>query len=245
MSILLLKTQSGNYQAVETVDITMVFANAALTGVSTAPTAPIASAGAQIANTEFVSVYSNNLRKAMIAMGSDVKAMTLGISNFGAANYTLVSGTANFIAVYLDYATTITGVRFVQHTAGAFTGNNYNGIGLYSSTVNGVLTLVASSTTDEAIWKNSAGTTRSVAFTAPYSAVPGLYFICLLYSSSAQTTAPIVYSGSVWSSNAFDCFGFANSFKIFANVTSKTALPSTQAMSGLSVFNSPVLLTLY
>ncbi len=97
----------------------------------------------------------------------------------------------------------------------------------------GTLTLVASTAVDGNIWKGAANTVQTVAFTTPYNAAAGVYFIGFVYSQSAQTTAPTLGSAAVVSNGAVQSAEFTNSAKLYAFVFG-TSLPSSQAMSGVT-----------
>ena len=116
---------------------------------------------------------SNYDIKAYQAMGSTIVAQTVGVDAMinSVNGAVLVEAQAEFVAVWLDKAQTITGVKWYQTVAGNYTGDNYNGVGLYSYS-GGTITLVASSTNDANIWKATANTVGSKAFTTPYSAQP-------------------------------------------------------------------------
>lgn len=172
---------------------------------------------------------------AFAELGSSIKAEPVGISLALCAlsNASLADGRVDFIPVYLPAAKTITGVMFHQTTQGVYTADNYNGVGLYSYS-GGTLTLVASSTDDGNIWKTVSTTWKTKAFSSPYSAAAGLYFVALLYNSSAQTTAPqILKTNSAGSITQFG-IDFTNSAKLFGNLAGQNTLPATQAMSGVS-----------
>jgi len=129
--------------------------------------------------------------KAQEALGSTIVAQTIGgqIANL-IANTQLADGTIKFNAVWIPSAQTITGVKWYQNVIGNYTADNYNGIGLYSYS-GGTMTLVASTTNDGNVWQTATGGTfGSKAFSSPYAASAGLYFVALLYNSSAQTSAP-------------------------------------------------------
>ena len=172
---------------------------------------------------------------AMQAMGSSIKCYNIGAPQPTqlASAIGLTSQRATFTAVYIPKSFTITGVRWFQVTNGSYTANNYNGVGLYSVS-GGTLTLVASSTNDGNIWQQGTNW-QSKAFSSTYSASAGIYYICALYSSSAQTTAPsIAYNGSGSGTyNATSSFDFTNSQKTNGHLSSQTSLPATQALSGV------------
>lgn len=134
-------------------------------------------------------------------------------------------------AIYIPKALTITGVCWGQTTQGNYTGNNYNGVGLYSYAA-GVLTLVASSTNDSEMWKAASGSLGKKAFTTPYGAQPGVYFIGLLWSNASASTPPsILRTAGVAPWSILD---FTNSAKWNAFLSAQTALPSPLNASALS-----------
>lgn len=171
------------------------------------------------------------LLEAYQLLGSSIKSVSL--SCISLTNLTTSGALTNqqirFFAVYLPKAQTITGVKWMQLTAGNYTANNYNGIGLYSYS-GGTLTLVASSTNDGNIWKvNSTNLFQSKAFSSTYAAAAGVYYVGVLYCSSAQTTAPGIYAATTGNAT----YDFTS--VISATLNTQTTLPSSQASSGLSV----------
>ena len=156
----------------------------------------------------------------------------------------MTSQRAYFNAVYIDKDQTITGVKWKQVTAGSYTANNYNGVGLYSYS-GGTLTLVASSTNDGNIWTATSGTIGSKAFSSPYSATAGLYFVAIIWSASATTTAPSL--GTLTASSSINTVtDFTNSAKTSGLISSLTALPSpTQAISGITASANEFWIGLY
>jgi len=172
--------------------------------------------------------------KAYAAMGSTIVAQNVdGDLANGVSSQVMADTRVYFSAVYLPKATTLTGVKWYQVTAGSYTGDAYNGVGLYTYS-GGTLTLVASSTNDANIWTATGGTIASKAFSSTYAASAGLYFVAYLYNNSAQTTAPVL--GIVGGASTINTVtDFTNSAKTSSLLSSQTALPSpTQAMSGLT-----------
>jgi len=105
---------------------------------------------------------------------------------------------------------------------------------------------VASSTTDGNIWKATSNTFSNKAFSSQYIAAAGVYFIAILYSSSAQTTAPALAAIPSVVNSAVFVGDFTNSSALVGQASSITALPSpTQAMSGLTQFAAMRWLALY
>lgn len=164
--------------------------------------------------------------QAFQALGSTIKGLNLAAPAISSAttSVALASQTMRFVAYYLPQSVTITGVKFYQIVQGVYTGNNYNGVGLYSYSA-GVLTLVASTTNDANFWTTTTSWVTKP-FSSTYSASAGTYYIGLLYSSSAQTTAPTIAAGTAASGNAFQTVDFTNSAKIHGAIASQTSLPS-------------------
>jgi len=174
--------------------------------------------------------------KAYQALGSAIKAQTVGqsiarITSTGV----LINQLISFVAVYLNTSQTLTGVKWWQGTLGNYTANNENRIGLYSYS-GGTLTLVASCANDGTLWQTAASATLgSKAFSSTYAAAAGIYFVALLWNRSAVVTAPAVgFCGNITNAN-IQALDFTNSAKIWGYKTGVTALPATQAMSGLTV----------
>jgi hypothetical protein len=159
-------------------------------------------------------------------LGSTIKGVNLAVPSVSSAttSVALASQTMRFVAYYLPQSVTITGVKFYQVVQGVYTGNNYNGVGLYSYS-GGVLTLVASTTNDANFWTSATGWVTKP-FSSTYSASAGTYYIGLLYSSSAQTTAPTIAAGTAAPANGFQTVDFTNSAKIQGAIASQTSLPS-------------------
>jgi len=179
------------------------------------------------------SSYNWMLTQAYGLLGSTIKGVNLTCPTFASLSATsLGSGVGRYMSYYLPQAVTITGVKFFQQNAGNYTGNNYNGVGLYSFS-GGTLTLVASTTNDTEFWKGSNWITKP--FSSTYSAAAGMYYLFALYNSSAQTTAPTILFNA-YSSNNFPAIDFTNSTKLGGTSNSgTTALPTpTIAMTSLN-----------
>ncbi len=169
-------------------------------------------------------------------LGSSLKAQPIGMDINTITGNTGIptDNTLHLIAVVLNTDETITGVMWVQNAQGVYTADNYNGVGLYSYSA-GTLTLVASTTNDGNIWKAAAASFNTKAFSTPYSAIAGVYFVGLLYNSSAQTTAPsLVGQSSNLFASSVAILDFTNSAKIRGGVGTVASLPATQAMSGVT-----------
>ena len=172
------------------------------------------------------------------AMGSTIKGYTIGcpFPTLATGGQTLSGGVGTYIAVYIHTTTTITGVKFQQFTQGVYTANNYNGVGLYSTSA-GTLNLVASSSNDGNLWTGASNSFQSKSFTSTYSAAPGIYYICALWSTSSPTTSPAIsFAGSAASTTAnLGVLDFTNSNKMNGTAGSGlTALATSQAASGIA-----------
>jgi hypothetical protein len=98
------------------------------------------------------------------------------------------------VAVYLDKKSTVTGIVVGMETAGNYTADNENRVGLYK-VVGTTYTLVASSPNNGDLWKASAGR-LNVAFSTPYIADAGAYYIAFLLNYSAKVTTPQLYGAN-------------------------------------------------
>lgn len=176
--------------------------------------------------------------EAQQAMGGSVKGYNIGcpIPTLVTNGQNLSSGVCVYTAVYIHTTTTITGVKWFQQTQGNYTANNYNGVGLYS-TSGGTLTLVVSSSNDGNIWKAATSAFGSKAFGSTYVANAGIYYIGALYSTSAQTTAPAIgFAGSAASGYInLGVLDYTNNNKSNGTAGSGlTALATSQAASGIT-----------
>jgi len=87
--------------------------------------------------------------------------------------------------------TVLTSFTFVMSTSFVGTGDNYNGIGIYSvSNVDGSLTKLSETANNANIWTAVAGTPTTVNLPTPLTLQPGKYIIASIYNNSAQSTAP-------------------------------------------------------
>jgi hypothetical protein len=166
------------------------------------------------------------------ALGGAIVAEPPGITiNNLSATHTMIDGSVEFVAVYLDVAKTLTGVKWYQGTIGNYTADNNNRLGLYTYSA-GTLTLVASCANDGTLWQTAGSNTwGSKAFSSTYAAASGLLFVAFLWNNSAFVTAPVLGAGATLSNAAMAAADFTNSAKMYCSVAG-TDLPATQAMSG-------------
>lgn len=186
--------------------------------------------------------------KGLRALGSTSIAETLGMNLMQAtSNINLADAQIRYEAVYVNKSATITGVKWYQVTQGSYTGDATNSIGLFSyNTATGLMTKVAESANTATLWSSFASNTvGSVAFTSPYAAVEGLYFVAMIYNNSAQVQVPVVATLTQMSSNNKSLQDFTNSAKRSGAVNGSATLPATQAMSGVTASGTPIWVELY
>ena len=163
-------------------------------------------------------------------LGSPIKAYPLGI-NLTAAGASLAFSDARLwlIPVYVGADTTITGVKWYQVTQGTYTGDAYNGVGLYSIS-GGTLTLVASSTNDLNIWKTAASASwGNKAFSTSPPISRGTYYIGALANATGAITSAI---GTVTIGAAtLTGFDFTAS-RMYCYLATQATLPASIALSG-------------
>jgi hypothetical protein len=189
---------------------------------------------------------------ALASLGSAIKVEPLwgGWQNYPGSSYPLINQRCILQPVYIYTQTTITGVKWVQITSGSYTGNNYNGVGLYSYDGAGNLNCVASSSNNANFWSSFLNNTMgsaSFSFGSNYNAAPGLYYIAAVWNQTgAVTTNPAIGQGLTSTTTTFT-FDFTNSAKGTSrtNAAVTTALPTSVAMSNITALQNVFYLTLY
>lgn len=175
--------------------------------------------------------YSQLFPDNVNLLGSTVKAQTTICALWEATGTTtLTSGQIRFIAVYLPVGALITGVKFGQSIQGVYTSSAVNAIAMYSHSA-GTLTKQVETANTGTLWKATANSIVTTAFSSTYQAPAGIYFLAFLYSSSAQTTAPTILAAGA---GPVADFGFTNSAFLSGVLNSQTTNPSTQASSGVT-----------
>jgi hypothetical protein len=193
-----------------------------------------------IANHRHDDVYETGSRRVggitdnLTRATSVVKAQSfdpLTMLNATSSSQALTDGTVLFTAVWIPETLLTTGVIVPMATQGAFTADNNNKVGLYSSDGT-TLTLVASTANNSGIFTQATGAAAQFAWASTVVLQPGLYYAAYLYNSSAQTTAPSVVGQSLTGALA----GIGQSGNLFraGTLAAQTDLPSTQAISGIS-----------
>lgn len=184
---------------------------------------------------------SGYLQKALAAMGSPIKAITIGIpySPYGMSGKDMFAGNIYLAAIYLSSPQTIAGAKALLWTQGNYTALGYNGVALYS--VSGTtLTLVASSVDDGLLWKAASGSMVTKAFSSAYSAAKGLYYVGFQFNASGTPTArPQLSNVTGASSGVFNTHAFTNSYFITGNLASAgSTVPATILTTAVAISTS-------
>jgi hypothetical protein len=208
------------------------------------PTASATNRGAT-SSADWTTMTNQILLTAYQSLGSTQKGITLTVpdNKINIITASLADGSIRLVPVYIPIATTITGIRWYQGNAPTFTADNYNGVGLYTHSA-GTLNLVASSTNDAATWTQGAQAWQNKAFSTPYSAAAGTYYIAALYNASAETTAPQIGAGTSLPANGVTPMSFTNGNKLVATLVgatlttpiTMTSTAATNLMYGLLLY---------
>jgi len=165
------------------------------------------------------------------SLGSPIKTFTIDkvLASSGTA---LTDNAIRYVALQVfEASTTISNFVFYSKVQGNFTGDNTNGLALYSYSA-GTMTKIGETANDEAIWKNTANTFVTVALATPVAVTSGTYYVGLIYNQSAQTTAPQIDMTSIGTPNASQSnVLFTNSAFTTGQITGQNSFPSTQATS--------------
>lgn len=205
-------------------------------------TVPVANAG-DTAGIGYGWVDMSNVPATWRAAGSTAKAMSIP-PHFATTNQATTDQQITFTGVNLPYDASLTGVFWFQNTNGNYTADNNNKVGLYS-TDGTTMTLVASSADTAGMWSQGAGDWRSLAFSAPYAAQAGLYYVAMLYNNSAEVTNPtIARTGAFIQASAANPIG-APTQKMFGTLATQTDLPASQALAGITPSTASIVVGVY
>lgn len=186
---------------------------------------------------------NSNILEMYAAMGSPIKAFTTDkiLASSGVA---LTDNAIRYTAIYLPKDTTITGVAFFQKVQGAFTGDQTNGLALYTYSA-GILVKIRETANDETIWENTANTYVQVPFSTPAVLTKGLYYIAAIYNSSAGT-APQIDMTAIGTPNAAQSAPLtSNSAFTAGQITGQNSFPSSQVASGVTLVSGVPWFALY
>jgi hypothetical protein len=167
-------------------------------------------------------------------LGSTIKGWVVGLNPYMSASSALTLSSGNYyggmIRVFGNQ--TLTGISWMLAAAGTgITATNENRIGLYTYNKAGVLTLVASTANNAALYTQTGGNQLQEAFTTPYVAVDGFYFIVFIYSASAGTGAALAASTYSLPNKVSPLTTNSARIQFRSLSASKTALPSSITFS--------------
>lgn len=218
-----------------------------VTAKATAPTMPTTTNTTDVATTAFV--QNEMLAKVSTTAflqkyGSTVKTATVIAGMYTTSSATLSDNALLLYALEVQpIPITCTTVRFFQFTAGSYTADQNNRIGLYKL-VGTTYTLVASIANDANLWVNSSNSVVTKTWTTPYTAAANeQLYVAFLYNNSAQTTAPLIQGVNSGNTEWFNKTMWGTTNLLVAQKGSQNDLPASFDSSTTSRLNTiPVVL---
>lgn len=180
-------------------------------------------------------------------MGSSIKSISPSARRMSdiTTSYTLSNGTMLLCAVYVPENVTVTGVMWYQRSSGSFSGTTiYGAFGLYSQG-NGVLTLIASSTSSSTLWTATSNTVQKKAFSSTLLIDSGVYYIGALGYASSTFSSPSIGASESVLNISVQSFTMTNSNKLVSTLSSQTSLPTSVSMSATTAIVACPFLSLY
>jgi hypothetical protein len=210
-------------------------------------------------NGDSLSQHTNDADKQQISdiavMIGDAERDVLSLQSLGATSikgWSISTGTGENQSLYDGYALyqmvevfeddTITGIQVVMGVAGDYTADNNNYVALFSVS-GGTYTQVAISANNGDLWKATANTIITVAFTAPYVATKGVYAVGMMYNSSAETARP-QFAGENVKSLILSA-QMTNSNHLCAYLAAQTAFPASETGADLTLRTGSIFIQLY
>lgn len=189
---------------------------------------------------DFQKEYTNSeIVKGLNEIGYNFKYLPFADFSLGTGN-NLADSRQYFTIFRITESTPITGVKFALSVQGVYTADNVNSIALYK--VNGTSwDKVAETANNGDLWKATSATLTTVPFTTNYSASPGWYFVAHIYNSSAQTTAPAMYSMEVYQ----PWFCDIGTVKLSSYLAAQTSHAATITNASVTRNNIPYFFILY
>jgi hypothetical protein len=208
-------------------------------GIILVPTPSANTNSTQIVNAKYSS-FNSNTQYLLKTISSSVVAKPWEITwSSGSTATTLETGVIYTLMMEpIPEGTVVTGVGYCESIAGVFTGNNFNGVALFKVVGDGTYTRVAISANDETVLKYSNVMVK-VPFTAPVTLTEGLYLAALMYSTSAQTTAPTIYANSVQSTN-YKIYNNTSVARIFGCIDAQTSMPSSLTVTAMTKYPTSI-----
>ena len=135
-------------------------------------------------------VVNSDQYKFLKLCGTPFKGFAPFPVNF-ANGVTMTDGRLAMNILYVADTTVMTGAKYYIKTQGSYTADNFNGFILYKVT-GSTVTQVAITANTATAWSITSYSTGTIAFTAPYTAYPGVYYLACLSNWSAVTTVPVI-----------------------------------------------------
>lgn len=184
---------------------------------------------------------SNNFLKQINAFGATIKGLPVTPPWAYTNSAVMVDGTAVYQLVYIAEPATITGVKWYMTVQGDYVADNNNYIGLYS--ISGTTyTQVAISANNGNLWKASVGSVTT-AFSAPYTAAAGFYYIAVLWNTSDAPPAAVPTISTM--TGFTDFYGLPNSKELCGTVAGQTELPASEVAADIGTSTSGRIFILY
>jgi hypothetical protein len=192
--------------ASDTLQVSVLLNNTQLTGIPKAPTAITGDTTSQISNNKFVTTndrYFNELKT--IGFIGDLLPAFINASSGSGVTEAMVSQRVRYCMFLPKETKTYRYLYFYLETAGVYTASNVNGFCFYSTSGETNTKITATETTTANMWTTQG--LNIVTLSAPVTMTAGvIYKVAYMYSSSAQTTAPVLatwgtikYAGSLTS----------------------------------------------
>jgi hypothetical protein len=174
-------------------------------------------------------------------LGSSIKFFPIGVNSFiqATTNLQFVNTRIFLTAIYVPTTTTVTGVKWVQGSAGtSYAGGvNYNGIALYSYNVGtGLCTRIDSTASDATTWSTAGFQSR--AFVTPISLTQGVYYLAAVCNGTATTFPSITQTAA---QSAVTTYDFTSPAKLTGNSTGSVSPASFNLSTITSTTNTPVI----
>lgn len=148
-------------------------------------------------------------------------------------NLSLTQGAGFFTAVYLP-ACTVSSIAFMPGATGAFTGINFNGLALFSLS-GSTITNIRSTANDPNIFKSTVGFWQQAALTSPITVTAGIYYVGVLWCSSATTTTPMIMGSTIFGvSGDYNLLTSPNNYLSFVKFTITSLAGSFTTVTGSS-----------
>ncbi len=216
-----------------------------ITGIINIPTAAAGTNNNQAATMEALQ-RDKSILQDFNRMSFPVKTIPMGyrLNNPG-TSADLISGTVYLVLQdYIYSSTTISSIKGVVSTQGAFTDNG-SVVGIYTYS-GGIYTKVSEVTGIYAELQKAAGSIATFTLSTPYNvpANTAIAYAILYVNNSSQTTAPRLYNSGTISGVYNMIMGGASTTlaKPFATLAGQSSLPATIAASSTSQGTYPITL---